>query len=95
MDPMDAPDWPDFDLFFWLVLSGVLAHLGVALWLCKVCWHSSGRHQTKTPVYPSGNRIAAGITWAKGEDYQLHFSPRRSSRETQVGKGLASLIRRR
>ena len=91
-DPLTLAGW---DIFFWLVLTGLASHLAAVLWLCKACWTSSGCRRQTLKVYPTGNRVEAGAKWVKGEDFQLSFPSTRGSRETQRGKGLASLIRRR
>jgi hypothetical protein len=37
MVDVDVLDFAGWDLFFWLVLSGTLAHGLLALWLCTTC----------------------------------------------------------
>lgn len=91
----DILSWDDWDLFFWLVLTGLTAHVALVLWLCKACWTSFAFQKATIKVYPTGNRIEAGAKWVNGEDFQLQFPSVKGSRGTQGGKGLASLIRRR
>ena len=95
MVDVDALDFAGWDLFFWLVLSGILAHGLLARWLCTTCWGSFaswGKTTTKIPS-PRRSRVKAGEEWVGGK-YQVNLRYRPSSRDTQGGQVLASLIRR-
>lgn len=58
----DALDFAGWDLFFWLVLSGVIAHLLLVLWLCRTCWASFVSWGRTTITIPSRrtSRVKAG-----------------------------------
>ena len=91
---MDDPIEPD--VFLWLVLSGLVAHLALLAWLCRACWASCECRKGATPNKRTREgRIHAGKRWVEG-DLGIHMGTMTNfSRETQGENILASLLRRR
>lgn len=83
-------DW----LVLWMVLWGTVLHAMLAMWLLwRVCCHNPVKEDLHpTPVL---TRTQEGRRWTEGFNGIYLRREELTPRETQGGKGLAGLIRRR